>query len=112
MLTNQVLRIYKNSVEKSETSFNIFKILQIENDEVRLHSRILKSFIELNTSGFINSIPTNYWNKIRKPTDGFLRVKLEVPCSSLLEETNDGRVVAIPPGKGWSEGSNGRVIIS
>ena len=92
MLTNQVLSIYKNSVEKSENSFNIFKILQIENDEVRLHSRILKSFIELNISGFINSIPTNYWNKIRKPTDGFLRVKLEVPCSSLLEETNDGRI--------------------
>jgi hypothetical protein len=92
MLTNQVLSIYKNSVEKSENSFNIFKILQIESDEVRLHSRILKSFIELNPYGFIDSIPTNYWNKISKPIDGFLRVKLEVPCSSLLEETNDGRI--------------------
>ena len=92
MLTNQVLSIYKNSVEKSENSFNIFKILQIESDEVRLHSRILKSFIELNPYGFIDSIPTNYWNNINKPTDGFLRVKLEVSCSSLLEETNDGRI--------------------
>ena len=92
MLTNQVLSIYKNSVEKSENSFNIFKILQIESDEVRLHSRILKSLIELNTYGFISSIPTNYWNKKSKPTDGFLRVSLEVPCSSLLEGTNDGRI--------------------
>jgi hypothetical protein len=92
MLTNQVLSIYKNSVEKSENSFNIFKILQIESDEVRLHSRILKSLIELNTYGFISSIPTNYWNKTSKPTDGFLRVRLEVPCSSLIEGTNDGRI--------------------
>jgi hypothetical protein len=64
MLTNQVLSIYKNSVEKTENNFNIFRILQIESDEVRLHSRILKSLIELNIAGFISSIPTNYWNKI------------------------------------------------
>jgi hypothetical protein len=92
MLTNQVLSIYKNSVEKTENNFNIFRILQIESDEVRLHSRILKSLIELNIAGFINAIPTNYWNKTSKPTDGFLRVRLEVPCSSLLDNTSDGRI--------------------
>jgi hypothetical protein len=92
MLTNQVLSIYKNSVEKTENNFNIFRILQIESDEVRLHSRILKSLIELNIAGFIKAIPTSYWNKTSKPTDGFLRVRLEVPCSSLIEGTNDGRI--------------------
>ena len=57
LMNNDILEIYNFSDLKSESYFNIFKILQLDYDKVRLHSRILKFFIEEDPIGFINTIP-------------------------------------------------------
>ena len=63
----EIAKIYENSTPQLEEEINIFKILNLEYDEVRLHSRILKFLIERDPSGFIESIPKQYWDEIGKP---------------------------------------------
>jgi len=41
----EIAKIYENSTPQLEEEINIFKILNLEYDEVRLHSRILKFLI-------------------------------------------------------------------
>ena len=54
--TELISKLYSNVESKAEKNFNIFEILNLEYDEVRLHSRILKYFIEKDIEGFKQSI--------------------------------------------------------
>ncbi len=88
----EIAKIYENSTPQLEEEINIFKILNLEYDEVRLHSRILKFLIERDPSGFIESTPKQYWDEIGKPVGRLLKVDLEKHCSSSEEDIKDGRI--------------------
>jgi hypothetical protein len=88
----EIAKIYENSTPQLEEEINIFKILNLEYDEVRLHSRILKFLIERDPSGFIESTPKQYWDEIDKPVGRLLNVDLEKHCSSSEEDIKDGRI--------------------
>lgn len=88
----EIAKIYENSTPQLEEEINIFKILNLEYDEVRLHSRILKFLIERDPSGFIESIPQKYWDENGKPVGRLLNVDLEKHCSSSNEDIKDGRI--------------------
>ena len=88
----EIAKIYEHSTPQLEEEINIFKILNLEYDEVRLHSRILKFLIERDPSGFIESTPKQYWDKIGKPVGRLLKVDLEKHCSSSNEDIKDGRI--------------------
>ena len=88
----EIAKTYEHSTPQLEEEINIFKILNLEYDEVRLHSRILKFLIERDPSGFIESIPKQYWDKIGKPVGRLLKVDLEKHCSSSNEDIKDGRI--------------------
>ena len=88
----EIAKIYENSTPQLEEEINIFKILNLEYDEVRLHSRILKFLIERDPSGFIESTPKQYWDEIGKPVGRLLKVDLEKHCSSSNEDIKDGRI--------------------
>jgi hypothetical protein len=88
----EIFKIYGNSTPRLEEEINIFKILNLEYDEVRLHSRILKFFIEKDPYFFINvAIPNKIWN-IENDLGKFIDVKLEVPIQSSEELLSDGRI--------------------
>ena len=71
----EISKIYENSTPQLEKEINIFKILNLEYDEVRLHSRILKFLIEREPHNFIEAVfPNNNWD-----IGEFRVVKLEVP---------------------------------
>jgi hypothetical protein len=77
----EIAKIYENSTPQLEEEINIFKILNLEYDEVRLHSRILKFLIEREPHNFIEAVfPNSNWD-----IGEFRVVKLEVP-------TEDGRI--------------------
>ena len=88
----EIAKIYEHSTPQLEEEINIFKILNLEYDEVRLHSRILKFLIERDPSGFIESTPKQYWDEIGKPVGRLLKVDLEKHCSSSEEDIKDGRI--------------------
>jgi hypothetical protein len=92
-IVNLLASLYSNVELTDKRDFNIFEILNLENDEVRLHSRILKYFIEKDIEGFIQSIPTEYWPFNNKPEgNSFLDVLIEVPAYSEHEILGDGRI--------------------
>ena len=86
-----------------QDDFNIFNILNLEYDEVRLHSRILKKFIENDINGFVNLIPIEYWiNKIKPTENQFEEILIEVPVYSNNENFGDGRIDLLINFKGFS----------
>jgi len=81
---------------KSDDNFNIFKILDLEYDEVRLHSRILKYFIE-NDQGnsflkvIAESVTENNWLNQCLSSDN-VKVSIEKSINSIEEDLSDGRI--------------------
>ena len=86
---------YEATDSKSDDNFNIFNILDIEYDEVRLHSRILKYLIEQDQQGFLEaiaiSLPENS-NVTKKLHKGNLKVSIEKSINSIEEDLSDGRI--------------------
>lgn len=90
-----VLSNYEVTASKYDDNFNIFNILDIEYDEVRLHSRILKYLIEQDQQGFLEaistSLPENY-GLIKKLRTSNLKVILEKSINSFEDDLSDGRI--------------------
>jgi hypothetical protein len=86
---------YKTTDSRSDDNFNIFNILDIEYDEVRLHSRILKYLIEQDQQGFLEamaiSLPENF-SFIKKLHLSKLKVSIEKSINSFEEDLSDGRI--------------------
>ena len=86
---------YKVTNSKSDDNFNIFNILDIEYDEVRLHSRILKYFVEQDQQKFLEviaaSLPENNSLIKRLPMSN-LKVSIEKSINSIEEDLSDGRI--------------------
>jgi hypothetical protein len=99
-----IVKIYgKLESPLRQDDFNIFSILNLEYDEVRLHSRILKRFIENDVDGFVNIIPSKYWiNKIKPKENQFEEILIEVPVYSNNENLGDGRIDLLINFKGFS----------
>jgi hypothetical protein len=92
-IVNLLASLYSNVELTDERDFNIFEILNLENDEVRLHSRLLKYFIEKDIEGFKQSIASEYpqyKNILEVSTDH--EVLIEVPAYSEHEILRDGRI--------------------
>jgi len=88
-----IFDLYYKLESKSIDNFNIFKILNLEYDEVRLHSAILKYYIEKDIDGFLQSIPDVCWsNKVKPTKDQFEEILIEEPIYSDLENLGDGRI--------------------
>lgn len=91
--TELISKLYSNVESKTENNFNIFEILNLEYDEVRLHSRILKYFIEKDPDGFKQSIASEYpqYKNILEVSIN-PKVLIEVPAYSEHDMLGAGRI--------------------
>ncbi len=91
-----ILIAYNGMKSKSAENLNVFKILNLEYDEVRLHSRILKFFIEQDIDGFLkaieNALPVNSGLLNEKKIGNFKHVHIEKSVYFSDEEFSDGRI--------------------
>lgn len=81
----------------SDDNFNIFNVLDIEYDEVRLHSRILKCFIELDQGkSFLKLLTVTFPEKKawleQYMTSENVQVVIEKSINSIEEDLTDGRI--------------------
>jgi hypothetical protein len=81
----------------SDDNFNIFNVLDIEYDEVRLHSKILKYFIELDQGkSFLKVLTETFpekkaWLEQCMSSDN-VKVIIEKSINSMEEDLTDGRI--------------------
>lgn len=91
-----ILNLYKGLKSKTKENLNVFKILNLEYDEVRLHSRMLKFFIEQDIDGFLktieNAVPIYSGLLNEKKIGNFKQVHIEKSVYFLEEEFTDGRI--------------------
>ncbi len=92
----EILSSYSSLKSKSKENLNVFKILNLEYDEVRLHSRMLKFFIEQDIDGFLkaieNALPVNSGPLNGKILGDLKQVHIEKSVYFSDEEFSDGRV--------------------
>jgi hypothetical protein len=83
----------------SDDNFNIFNVLDIEYDEVRLHSRMLKYFIELDQGkSFLKLLTVTFSESEKKAcleqcmSSENVEVIIEKSINSIKEDLTDGRI--------------------
>jgi hypothetical protein len=91
-----ILNSYNGMKSTLAENLNIFKILNLEYDEVRLHSRMLKFFIEQDIDGFLkaieNALPVNSGPLNRKILGDLKQLHIEKSVYFSDEEFSDGRI--------------------
>lgn len=91
-----ILNLYRSLKSKSAENLNVFQILNLEYDEVRLHSRMLKFFIEQDIYGFLkaieNAVPIYSGLLNEKKIGDFKQVHIEKSVYFSDEEFSDGRI--------------------
>lgn len=70
-LLQSVQEVHKNSNNRQTSEFNIFSVLQIESEEVRLHSRFLGELLNVSGSHGYNSLFLEQFLKILNVQDLF-----------------------------------------
>lgn len=88
---------YKAPDPISDDNFNIFNVLDIEYDEVRLHSKILKYFIELDQGKSFFKVLTETFPKKKAwleqcMSSDNVKVIIEKSINSMEEDLTDGRI--------------------